>query len=44
MQLAEGNRRTAWVVARLFLAPNGISLRFMVADAIGVVEDLAAWS
>lgn len=29
----DGNKRTAWVVARLFLAKNGIVLRFSQADA-----------
>lgn len=39
---ADGNKRTAWVVARLFLADNGHDLRFDKADAIGAVEALAA--
>ena len=38
----DGNKRTAWVVARLFLALNGVSLRFAPVDAITTVEDLAA--
>ena len=38
----DGNKLTAWVVARLFLADNGHDLRFDKADAIGAVEALAA--
>ena len=38
----DGNKRTAWVAARLFLALNRVSLRFAPADAITTVEDLAA--
>lgn len=38
----DGNKRTAWVVANLFLALNGIDLTFDEADAIGTVERLAA--
>lgn len=39
---ADGNKRTAWVVARLFLADNGYRLRFGTQDAIQTVEALAA--
>lgn len=49
----DGNKRTAWVVARLFLADNGFRLRFDPAEAVRTVEvtaagtlsenDLAAW-
>lgn len=38
----DGNKRTAWVVARLFLADNGCRLRFDPADAVGTMEGLAA--
>ncbi len=38
----DGNKRTAWVVARLFLTLNGVSLRFAPTEAISTVEDLAA--
>ncbi|MGZ3299277.1 MAG: type II toxin-antitoxin system death-on-curing family toxin [Asticcacaulis sp.] len=38
----DGNKRTAWVVARLFLADNGFRLAFDKVDAIRTVEDLAA--
>jgi death on curing protein len=31
---ADGTKRTAWVVARLFLALNGYSLRFDPSDAM----------
>ena len=31
---ADGNKRTAWVVARLFLADNGYALQFTPADAL----------
>ena len=49
----DGNKRTAWVVTRLFLADNGHRLRFEPAEAVRTVEataagtlteeDLAAW-
>ena len=38
----DGNERTAWVAARLFLADNGRSLDFDPRDAIGTMEDVAA--
>ena len=38
----DGNKRTAWVVARLFLADNGHRLKFDPFEAIRAVEDLAA--
>jgi death-on-curing protein len=37
-----GNKRTAWVIARLFLAANQISLDFQREDAIRVMLALAA--
>ena len=40
----DGNKRTAWVVARLFLADNGRALHFDKADAVRTVENLAAGS
>jgi death-on-curing protein len=50
---ADGNKRTAWVAARLFLADNGYRLRFDRLEAVRVVEaaadgalseaELAAW-
>jgi death-on-curing protein len=41
---ADGNRRTAWVIARLFLADNGFHLRFDPAQAVRVMEALASGS
>ena len=41
---ADGNKRTAWVVARLFLIENGYHLRFEPADAVRTVETAAAGS
>ena len=38
----DGNKRTAWVLARLFLALNGVTLRFTPEDAIGMMLALAA--
>ncbi len=38
----DGNKRTAWVVARLFLADNGLSLAFDPLDAIQTMEGVAA--
>lgn len=39
---ADGNKRTAWLAARLFLADNSLTLRFEALDAVGVVEAVAA--
>ena len=39
---ADGNKRTAWVVARVFLAINGHRLEFDAADAVRTIEALAA--
>ena len=38
----DGNKRTAWVAARLFLADNGFRLKFDPIDAVKTVESLAA--
>lgn len=38
----DGNKRTAWVIARLFLVDNGYSLRFNPVDAVRTMESLAA--
>jgi len=38
---ADGNKRTAWVVARLFLLDNGATLRFDRADAVITMMRLA---
>jgi death-on-curing protein len=39
---ADGNKRTAWVVARLFLADNGFRLQFEPADAVRTMEAVAS--
>jgi death-on-curing protein len=39
---ADGNKRTAWVVGRLFLADNGYRLSFDKLEAVRVVEQVAA--
>lgn len=38
----DGNKRTAWVLARLFLGLNGHELRFEPQDAIATMLALAA--
>jgi death on curing protein len=38
----DGNKRTAWVLARLFLALNDVSLKFTSEEAIATVLVLAA--
>lgn len=38
----DGNKRTAWVLARVFLALNGHVLRVAAADAIAAMLALAA--
>ena len=38
----DGNKRTAWVAARLFLADNGYGLEFEPLDAIRIMEGVAA--
>lgn len=38
----DGNKRTAWVLARLFLVLNGTSISFAPEDAVRVVLQLAA--
>ena len=50
---ADGNKRTAWIAARLFLADNGCRLQFSAFDAINTTvavasgtiseAELAAW-
>jgi death-on-curing protein len=39
---ADGNKRMAWVIARLFLADNGLELIFDAADAVRTMEALAS--
>ena len=41
---ADGNKRTAWVVARLLIADNGGRLKFDPAAAVRIVEALAGGS
>jgi death on curing protein len=41
---ADGNKRLAWVVARLFLADNNYRLQFEKAAAVRMMEALAACS
>lgn len=38
----DGNKRTAWVTARVFLAINNKQLRFHPGDAVRIVEAAAA--
>ena len=40
----DGNKRTAWVTSRLFLADNGQRLDFDPVDAIRAMEGVAAGS
>ena len=38
----DGNKRTAWVVARLFLADNGRNFEFEPLEAVRIMEGVAA--
>lgn len=38
----DGNKRTAWVVGRLFLVENKYELKFDPQDAVRIVESVAA--
>lgn len=38
----DGNKRTAWIVARVFLADNGYRLHYDKPEAVRVVEAAAA--
>lgn len=40
----DGNKRTAWVAARLFLADNAVRLRFDKAEAVTIMQAVAAGS
>ena len=40
----DGNKRTAWVTGRLFLADNGCRLDFDPLDAVAIMEGVAAGS
>lgn len=39
---ADGNKRTGWVAARLFLADNGYHLQFDPADVVRTIEAVAS--
>jgi len=39
---SDGNKRTAWVIGRLFLALNGVMLTFTAMDAINFMQAVAA--
>lgn len=41
---SDGNKRTAWVVARVFLADNDVHLRFSEIDAIHAMQAVAGGS
>ena len=41
---SDGNKRTAWVIARVFLADNGLNLQFSEIDAIHTMESVASGS
>jgi death-on-curing protein len=38
---SDGNKRSAWVVARLFLWLNGVTLKFNPADAVALMLGVA---
>ncbi|NGZ82875.1 type II toxin-antitoxin system death-on-curing family toxin [Duganella aceris] len=39
---SDGNKRTAWIVGRLFLAINGVKLQFADIDAVNFMLAVAA--
>ena len=39
---SDGNKRTGWILARLFLADNAIKIQYTAPDAIQVMLDVAA--
>jgi death-on-curing protein len=39
---ADGNKRVAWTVSRLFLADNGYRLRFVPVEAVHFMEQIAS--
>lgn len=41
---SDGNKRTAWLVARVFLADNDVDLKFSEIDAIRAMESVASGS
>jgi death on curing protein len=38
----DGNKRTAWIAARVFLADQGLTLIFEKAEAVSIIERVAA--
>jgi death-on-curing protein len=38
----DGNKRIAWLSARLFLAVNNVAIHFEIGDAIAIILSLAA--
>jgi death-on-curing protein len=41
---SDGNKRTGWILARLFLADNGVRIQYTAQDAIEVMLGVAAGS
>ena len=39
---SDGNKRTGWILARLFLADNGVRIQYTAPDAIDVMLGVAA--
>lgn len=39
---SDGNKRTGWILTRLFLADNGVKIQFTAQDAIAVMLGVAA--
>jgi death-on-curing protein len=39
---SDGNKRTGWILARLFLADNGVKINYTAEDAIQIMLDVAA--
>ena len=39
---SDGNKRTGWILARLFLADNGVRIQYTAQDAIEVMLGVAA--
>lgn len=41
---SDGNKRTAWIVARVFLLDNNVNINFAALDAIHLMESVASSS
>ena len=39
---SDGNKRTGWILTRLFLADNGVAIKYIAQDAIQVMLGVAA--